>query len=885
VYYVKFPGSIYPRWRHIADLLLLGLWTSLAVFSTVAKADDWETTHFEVVVARVADDSSYSTGRKAWEAMLRAATGTEPWIDGGRERDYLTFEQKVEIEDYLHEAAKQLMQWGFDSPALEVHEPLIPRRAGVNKVYRLYLMNFSKEFEGESHDAGGLYKGGCGTFSKTIMKLNLANLTSVPLVDEALAGSYELLDDSLEKAKRYSGHELFHAVQSGMPFHRENCPVLPWITEGTAEALGWDLYEKITKKRAYEFGDRWGLRGYVKGPELPLKRDTASYRTSSLWRYLAELTAVRKVIPKREADTGISRPFVNKPGPNVEAVDYHYLSTLFKSAELPDTNNEAEAEIRWLHEGLHKYPYIKVGLDRILPDFYSVFAAYAQERPTSRDRADWVNTLCYSDSQRGGIPLLDLPHRSRVVKASFDLNQRGIGCFRINAENLFPRPLTINVQMSAPNKKGALQLHLGQAGGQFVGNALSTPAGCSGEGTCEISWTWMLKDYEPLLIVVTNVGSEPWNTSEQRVVVTVTTGGSINNIAPPPQAAPQSKPRNKPKPGPAGTHEAARQTAKDNATQLKADGVHAAKSGRALHKGDCSARYRELNLCGDQLVIQLSTVPGYSGVLSSVTQTGGFMKHMLGKGTLLAEMQEDIAQAEMLAEKDRDSRDGAEIELRIPLVDYGFTGTFNNASISVSKAGGGSYSASGPKDIDDSLSTSVYPPSGTVVIEEYSPQMLRGTFSGQLVRNGKTQAERIEERRHGIRRPTLDIVRTVQGRFWVAAPWQNDERYELLSPSELPGSIMDDFSELMLPGMLDSVPGLPGELSTGDGTNSVSGGSGMSKQSCSCSCAEQEEVESITEELSRRSDKSKGGVPDMQGINFGKMMCQIQCFEQYEACE
>jgi len=59
----------------------------------------------------------------------------------------------------------------------------------------------------------------------------------------------------------------------------------------------------------------------------------------------------------------------------------------------------------------------------------------------------------------------------------------------------------------------------------------------------------------------------------------------------------------------------------------------------------------------------------------------------------------------------------------------------------------------------------------------------------------------------------------------------------------------------------------------------------MSKQSCSCSCAEQEEVESITEELSRRSDKLKGGVPDMQGINFGKMMCQIQCFEQYEACE
>lgn len=880
MYYVKFPRSICPRWRHIASPLVLSLWAILAVFSTLAKAGDWETTHFEVVVARVADDSSYGTGRKAWEAMLRAVTGTEPWVDGGRERDYLTFEQKVAIEDYLHEAALQLTQWGFDSPALQVHEPLIPRRAGVDKVYRLYLMNF----EGGSSDPLGTYSG-CGTFTKTIMSLNLANLTSAPLLDEVLAGSHELLDDELEKAKRVSGHELFHAVQYGMPFHTENCPVLPWITEGSAEAVEWDLYEKITKKRAYEYGERWGLRTYTKGPEQPLKKDTTSYRTSSLWHYLAELTAVRKVIPKRAADTSIPRPFVKKPGPYVEAVDYNYLSTLFRSAELPDINNEAEAEIRWLHEGLRKYPYIKVGLNRILPDFYSVFAAYAQERPTSRSRADWLNTLCHSDSHRGEIPLLHLPHRSRTAATVFNLKTRGMGCFRIDADQLFSRPLTINVQLSAPDKKGALQLHLGQAGGQFVGNALSAPAGCAGEGSCEISWTWTLKDSEPLLMIVTNVAPEPWNTGDQRVVVTVTTGGSNSNMAPPPQAAPQSKTRNKPKPGPAGTHEAALQTAKDSATQLKADGVHSAKSGRALRKGDCSARYRELNLCGDQLVIELSTVPGYGGALSSVTQTGGFVKHMLGKGALLAEMQENIAQAEMLREQDRDSRDGAEIELRIPLVDYGFTGTFNNARLSVSRAGGGSYSASGPEDIDDSLSTSVYPPSGTVVIEEYSPQMLRGTFSGNLVRDGKTQAERIEERRRGIRRPTLDIARTVQGRFWVAAPWQNDERYEMLSPTLLPGSIRDDFSELMPPGMLDSAPGLPGELSTGEGTNSMSGGSGMSEQSCSCSCAEQEEVESIAEELSRRSDKSKGGIPDMQGINFGKMMCQIQCFEQYEACE
>ena len=884
MHYIKFPRSICPHWRHIAGLLVLGLWTSLTVFSTVAKAGDWETTHFEVVVARVADDSSYSTGRKAWEALRRAVQGTEHAIDGGRERDYLTFEQKVAIEDYLHEAAKQLLQWGFDSPALQVHEPLIPRRAGVNKVYRLYLMNFSKEFEGELHNKiAGKYMGR-GTLSKTLMKLNLANLTSVPLVDEALAGRHVLLDDELEKAKRISGHELFHAVQYGMPFHRENAPVLPWITEGTAEALEWDLYEKITKKRAYGYMERWGLRSYTKGPEQPLKRDTTSYRTSSLWRYLAELTAVRKVIPNRTADTSIPRPFVKKPGPDVEAVDYHYLSTLFRNPDLPDSESKQQAEIRWLHEGLRKGIYVKVGLDRVLPDFYSVFAAYPRHRRMRTNETTWVNEFCHTLTW-SGVPDLQLPHRSRVASTLFELNKRGIGCFRVDADKLFPRPLTINVQLSAPDKKGALQLHLGQSGGQFVGNALSTPAGCSGEGSCEMSWTWTLKDYEPLLMIITNVGPEPWNTGDQRVVVTVTTGGSNSNMAPPPQAAPQSKSRNKPKPGPAGTHEAARQTAKDNATQLKADGVHSAKSGRALHKGDCSARYRELNLCGDQLVIQLSTVPGYSGVLSSVTQTGGFMKHMLGKGALLAEMQEDIAQAEMLAEKDRDSRDGAEIELRIPLVDYGFTGTFNNASISVSKAGGGSYSASGPEDIDGSLSTSVYPPSGTVVIEEYSPQMLRGTFSGQLVRNGKTQAERIEERRRGIRRPTLDIVRTVQGQFWVAAPWQNDERYEMLSPSELPGSIMDDFSELMPPGMLDSVPGLPGELSKGDGPSGVSGGSGMSEQSCSCSCAEQEEVESIAEELSRRSDKSKGSIPDMQGINFGKMMCQVQCFEQYEACE
>ncbi|MDP6952826.1 MAG: hypothetical protein QGF53_08705, partial [Alphaproteobacteria bacterium] len=88
------------------------------------------------------------------------------------------------------------------------------------------------------------------------------------------------------------------------------------------------------------------------------------------------------------------------------------------------------------------------------------------------------------------------------------------------------------------------------------------------------------------------------------------------------------------------------------------------------------------------------------------------------------------------------------LQIVIPAIEYGFSGTADNAQITLADADG--------------------PLSGHVTIEEYTPFMLRGSFSAE---------------------------RHIVGTFSVAAPWQGDPRSVSLSASDTADDIRQDLVE------------------------------------------------------------------------------------------
>ncbi|MGB5629036.1 MAG: hypothetical protein WBM57_06700, partial [Woeseiaceae bacterium] len=75
-----------------------------------------------------------------------------------------------------------------------------------------------------------------------------------------------------------------------------------------------------------------------------------------------------------------------------------------------------------------------------------------------------------------------------------------------------------------------------------------------------------------------------------------------------------------------------------------------------------------------------------------------------------------------------------------------------------------------------------------------------------------------------------------------------------------------------------STPLSPGAGRTGNANTG-------SSSSCNCSCDEFAQLEALAAEMELRAANSADEIPDMSGLNVGKMMCTFQCGEQYAQCE
>lgn len=160
--------------------------------------------------------------------------------------------------------------------------------------------------------------------------------------------------------------------------------------------------------------------------------------------------------------------------------------------------------------------------------------------------------------------------------------------------------------------------------------------------------------------------------------------------------------------------------------------------------------------CGARMSIDLILVPAMVDNIG--TQVGGTLADP--KGGIIGSWMADAKRTEKM--------DGSEIVLSIPLIDYGFSGTFQNASIDVHSSSHSGYTAIGPADALPGPGNG-YPLSGIVDIEEYTPWIMRGAFSAELVKREPQKLLGDDEARQ--------VMATISGRFNIASPWKGDNRY------------------------------------------------------------------------------------------------------------
>ena len=243
--------------------------------------------------------------------------------------------------------------------------------------------------------------------------------------------------------------------------------------------------------------------------------------------------------------------------------------------------------------------------------------------------------------------------------------------------------------------------------------------------------------------------------------------------------------------------------------------------------------------CGPMTSISLELLPGgMYGAGWTSSGRGGAFGQFAGMLSGMGQVgQQDFHDQMEKAVDAQDSIDGAKITINFPLIDYGFTGTFDNARIKVSARGGETLRAIGPGDIQAGPGQR-YPLSGRVSIEKYTPWEMSGTYSAGLVN--------VEHLSLVGDDPSLPIDKTVSGRFHIVAPWKNDER-SIVENAEDPRESVEDDVEQMMSGLDSATQQQIRDAMSGNAPSSgVSSGSTLGS-ACSCECSGRESVDELCE--------------------------------------
>jgi hypothetical protein len=651
-----------------------------------------------------------------------------------------------EIENYLFAVANQYSAMGFADPvATGALDSVVANEAG-EKAIRIYVYPHPAGNAPYAFFTSGQACSDYGTERKTL----IINTNKFARNDRISDTDYATL-----------AHELFHAVMHASPFMRnENCRRGTWITEGMPDAISHYMARKLRNAQFKEEltpGNAlilkvYGGRSYFQ----PLNKPTSKnydYMTSSFWRHLAELTAA-------------SRRSEKHPGARPYHEDYHYLVDFL--ATRYSYGPGSSGEITWLDKAMRQHEHIRSGLAPVYADFVAGFADYVEWRidparkklglpPSST--AKWLGQGF--NGCTGAAPL----DRGKPSTLEFFVSPNTSQCFRINtAPGLIGG--NVRIQIASDNSALLKQLRIGMPDGSLV--SAGFPAGREGDNPVHVAeWNFPLLQSAGEDFLISNMADQPATTAPARFVMHLSTDSWESNMTPPPPAANPSRPA-----PPAGksTRREQQKQRMSRAIAKPLDNLKpVTKVERKLYDRECEEVRRRFNQCSSQLVISLSLSPLVMEENALAGQTAGgelFMESLSAQGGGASAMQ---AQMQVGQDVDRYLRtvDASKIVLRLPQLEYGFTGTVDNASVQVSRAGGDSYLSYGPRTIVGGRQISK-PPNGRVTIEEYTPLVIRGTFSADLVDPDN---------------PGPDIApivsRSITGSFLSASPYRLDRDFNL----------------------------------------------------------------------------------------------------------
>jgi hypothetical protein len=713
-------------------------------------------------------------------------------------------EEKViaEYEQYLTKVARDYQSMGFKAPPL----PMTKGREGGD-AYRVNMFDYNDK---DPTAMAGYFPDDSIAlwidFSRAIV-----NGKSVDRTFEDLA------------------HELFHNVQRGYvgPYSLEHGK---WITEGQAQALGMyaaNAHRGIDIYKGKKDGYRLGGRPYYR--PLPTETHDLTYRTASLWRYIGEQHAAAKMN--------------QRPGTEPIDPDYSYLVKVYEQRfEGPNTT---QADLRWLDAGLRNATGL--GLSRLYASFVATFSSYVPVRLTkppsgSAEEAEdnWLNFVF------GLCPEISLSERATSGSTDTALRKNGSRCFKVNTSGDGFADISIHTRAETVEALRALQI--GTSGGSKIGPAqiVSSPAGGGYLG----HWRFRIPAGTYNVFIVSNMAGDPTKTINQDLTFTITSSQWDSSMTTPrPEDYPGPKQNNNTRTNGANKTTSPAPARKAATGELKA-GLNALSNQTALgasanferDRAPCAGDFAAAG-CGPVTGINLTLTPGAIGDTTVISGAGGVLGQFMSQISAIADngaFQTDSGW-KAAAEEIRDT-EGSYVKIVIPAIEYGFTGSFSNAAISVNSGTGADglrhedYRALGPEDSIPGRGRE-FRQSGRVTIDEFTPFVLRGSFEA-----GLTDLSRVEFTEEDLD-PTLPVFRTVRGNFSIAAPWEGDSDVVVYYQPPLDSAEQD---------MVQAFPGIEGfDLSemikptASAGSPAAPAGRLIPFPSCNCSCQPLENYSSI----------------------------------------
>jgi len=800
----------------------------------LAQYEPWPTTQFEVI-----ESSNFPESRNAnWLA------GNFDLIDDNASIP-LTPALKTLIEQYLSAVATEYKAWGLPAP----HIDIVQRADGVS-AYRVQYYDFE--------DAYALFGPKCGATEVSTIHLNATKLT---------------LNGSITK-KGYVdiAHELFHSVQGNSIIKLDACEkgieYGKWITEGLAEAIGQDMAWQLAGNRGSASGSinpqhRWGMRTYGRPLAVPLNSDgLAEYQSSSFWRYLAELKYLSTVKKSGAFKPGPEKPAGFEQGNT--GTDYTYTTSFF---EEPISGKGPAKELEWLAG--HLKSSFKSELSHIYIDFVSVMAQYGlyrvdgQKSLSERDALWRENVFLVGGSDGNGVTCepMSIGLSARHATLNVELEKVATRCIELDVGDT-GTPLAWNIEVVAENETLLKQVRMGMAGGKevFTSGAFKLQKNSSGATT---EWSVTLASGRKQYLLLANVAKSPWRTEAQTVQLFLTLEGRQDNLAPSQPGARTSAGSSQDiTPGPAGAADARQRSSAEMGHQPIGSG-----SARWSYEDAtefCTRSSRGKGNCHTvgKLVFTTAAPPNLM-----MAQFGGNPANPMNM------MSGDTAGMMRFMEFE-DATDGTKLELRIPDIDFGFTGTIKGVAFKVS----GANESAGLRAWKTTAVSPTTPciwgnPNGRVTIEEFTPHILRGRYEANLI-----SAKLMPNDFRG-RCPVKPVVKQLSGSFVVAVPWMDDNRQaEDMSwvkedfGIDLNQNMPFDFSiDMDEPGDDTPVIGMGDGIFTEPDVDRIEEGEEYGREDCTCSCEEYQKGLTVAQSM------MMGGsaIPDEETMRL--LTCSSYC--------